>query len=763
MPLLCTLKHFTKNIFFFKRNICILLCFVCLFEKNICAQIPDTLYVNRVVCEQQLPIMWNGIYFNNDSVVILHTSPNTVNDTIKILNLSVSRNPITSVRFPETICAGDSVSISYGFSYDNNVQINNLQISQSFGDVIFLPDGMNCPPFGTSYISQSLFQNFPPQSTIQSADDILYLRLKMEHSAIEDLQISIVCPNGQSCLILPDYQTSNWNNVQHFFRTNFGLANRQQEILSCDSTLNPIGIPWNYVWSNNSDNGYNYAPSTNSFCFEPQNIHLRYNPYWDAGLYSYVVDSTDVAAKRNLYHPYQNFSNLIGCPLNGLWSIQIQDSWSNDNGYLVEWELVLSQNLQNGTSFPIQAYDLLGPWKQQLTDTLFAINPPSTLINDTSVSYLLYVEDSVGCVFDSLVSLTIYPLYRQELYDTICSNYLPFLWDNMLFREAGSQTRHLLSSQSCDSTIIYHLFVNQIYETNCDTIICNNDLPFRWHNITFSEAGTQTQNYTATNGCDSVVTYTLAVNSQITNTCDTTICENDLPLHWHGITFSEAGAQTQNYTASNGCDSVVTYTLAVNSPITNTCDTTICENDLPLQWHNITFSEAGAQIRNYTASNGCDSVVIYTLNLNYSIVNRYDTTICISEFPFFWHNFTFYEAGTQSQTFLAENGCDSIFLFQVDVIPCYQNIYFPNAITPNGDGLNDTFSLPENLLTNITDFSISIYNRWGSRIYFSQDPNFIWAGEIDNHTIHNQVVTYVISFSNLAGRKFIYKGSLTIL
>ena len=50
------------------------------------------------------------------------------------------------------------------------------------------------------------------------------------------------------------------------------------------------------------------------------------------------------------------------------------------------------------------------------------------------------------------------------------------------------------------------------------------------------------------------------------------------------------------------------------------------------------------------------------------------------------------------------------------------NVYFPTAITPNGDGINDVFEI-HNLLKGqaFPDNELTIYNRYGKRIFFAQD------------------------------------------
>ncbi len=45
---------------------------------------------------------------------------------------------------------------------------------------------------------------------------------------------------------------------------------------------------------------------------------------------------------------------------------------------------------------------------------------------------------------------------------------------------------------------------------------------------------------------------------------------------------------------------------------------------------------------------------------------------------------------------------------------CPVKVYFPNAFTPNGDGLNDYY---EPLGKDVTAFEMTIYNSWGQLVF----------------------------------------------
>ena len=88
----------------------------------------------------------------------------------------------------------------------------------------------------------------------------------------------------------------------------------------------------------------------------------------------------------------------------------------------------------------------------------------------------------------------------------------------------------------------------------------------------------------------------------------------------------------------------------------------------------------------------------------------------------------------------------------------------PNAITPScGDGLNDSFYIPESYTGDMVLFTIHIYNRWGELVFHSTDKNFRWSGEYRGQTQIQTVYNYVIEYTDSAGRPHRMVGSLTIL
>ncbi len=120
-----------------------------------------------------------------------------------------------------------------------------------------------------------------------------------------------------------------------------------------------------------------------------------------------------------------------------------------------------------------------------------------------------------------------------------------------------------------------------------------------------------------------------------------------------------------------------------------------------------------------------------------------DSTQTISS-PFSWRpSCTDLQPGTYTVEFIVKdnscllaNNADTIYQTVVVVnneISLTQ-MEITNLVTPNGDGLNDSYRIPGIPVGNCDTYfkGIEIYNRWGSRIFYSQDRLFEWHPDVND-------------------------------
>lgn len=95
----------------------------------------------------------------------------------------------------------------------------------------------------------------------------------------------------------------------------------------------------------------------------------------------------------------------------------------------------------------------------------------------------------------------------------------------------------------------------------------------------------------------------------------------------------------------------------------------------------------------------------------------------------------------------------------IKVLPV-QNVGFPTAFSPNGDGLNDYFELNGGPVRTL---NLSIYNRWGEKVYDYAGKTPMWDGKFKGEQAPTGVYTYFVRFNLYKGGIQEKMGTLTII
>jgi len=87
-------------------------------------------------------------------------------------------------------------------------------------------------------------------------------------------------------------------------------------------------------------------------------------------------------------------------------------------------------------------------------------------------------------------------------------------------------------------------------------------------------------------------------------------------------------------------------------------------------------------------------------------------------------------------------------------------IYFPNAFSPNGDGKNDVWRAYSNVVRSIR---LMVFNQWGEKIFESADLNTGWNGTQGGKPQPSGVYMYVAEVVKNTGERIIRKGSINLV
>ena len=109
------------------------------------------------------------------------------------------------------------------------------------------------------------------------------------------------------------------------------------------------------------------------------------------------------------------------------------------------------------------------------------------------------------------------------------------------------------------------------------------------------------------------------------------------------------------------------------------------------------------------------------------------------------------------------SGCPDTAFKTIDVVPLV-TYHMPNAFSPNGDGRNDLFK-GVGVLTGMSDFKMTIWNRWGELMFATTDPSEGWNGLKMNNGQEAIVGVYVyqVEYIDPRGDKQALKGYATLL
>lgn len=131
--------------------------------------------------------------------------------------------------------------------------------------------------------------------------------------------------------------------------------------------------------------------------------------------------------------------------------------------------------------------------------------------------------------------------------------------------------------------------------------------------------------------------------------------------------------------------------------------------------------------------------------------NQSDTSNLVS--PLWTYN----QPGDYTATLIINGNCGlDTSSIAISVLGNDVNSILPiNVFSPNGDGVNDEFTLGE---FSEEEFSLQIFNRWGTRVFESTNPTVKWDGRVNQSNAQDGIYFWVISFKDCSGKLTSKKG-----
>lgn len=253
-------------------------------------------------------------------------------------------------------------------------------------------------------------------------------------------------------------------------------------------------------------------------------------------------------------------------------------------------------------------------------------------------------------------------------------------------------------------------------------------------------------------GCTSVNMIIVAASGSITATAtNSAVCMGQI------ATLSASGGSA--YAWSNGttgntisvfATSTTTYSVIVSSGTcsdTVTATVTVSPGPTASAWSNVTISAGSSATLSasgggsYLWSNGAtdDIITVNPLVTTVYCVTVTDTSGC------------------------TDTSCVTVYIESVYCSYADDQLFVPDAFSPNGDTKNDRLGVYYPDISCIKEFVFIIYDRWGEKVFEADNLSVLWDGTYKGKIMNTAVFVYYMKVSFIDGNEVIRKGNVSLI
>ncbi|MEN9441674.1 MAG: hypothetical protein RLZ33_1751, partial [Bacteroidota bacterium] len=180
---------------------------------------------------------------------------------------------------------------------------------------------------------------------------------------------------------------------------------------------------------------------------------------------------------------------------------------------------------------------------------------------------------------------------------------------------SGVYTAVLTNMNGCDSIVTLNLTINNS-NAGSETITACDAYTWSANGTNYISSGTYTAVLTNMNGCDSTATLNLTINNSNAGSETVTACDS---YTWsaNGTNYISSGTYTAVLTNMNGCDSIATLNLTINSvdiTLTIISDISLQANTSTAQYQWVDCDDSFNPIMNET-----NQLFVASINGNYAV------------------------------------------------------------------------------------------------------------------------------------------------
>lgn len=378
---------------------------------------------------------------------------------------------------------------------------------------------------------------------------------------------------------------------------------------------------------------------------------------------------------------------------------------------------------------------------------------------DQSGHYVERFLNVHGCDSVHFLDLVITKNSFEHLYVETCDE---FQFMGQQYNTSGEYRFVLNNALSCDSVIYLHLKIYDSY-TKIDTVVSCEEYYWPETGKLYHTTGLYSQVYQSSNSCDSVIVLDLKILGTDSTECKISSC-NYYEFPATQQLYTTSGIFPIHLKANTGCDSIVLLDLEIFKDDTLEIRRNVCrEYYWPLT--NSYYSSSGSYEYYLKTIRGCDSLI----KLELVVYPEYVITDTIFSFESYYWNPSgkwFDQSGIYQLQNQTGSGCDSMQILVLNILK-KGDVFVPNVFSPNGDGVNDKFTVYSTPEIERID-QLSIYSRWGEQVFKLSDfpPNNLhygWDGYFKSEKMMPGVFSYMVKWTDHSGEQHLTTGDVTLI
>lgn len=267
-------------------------------------------------------------------------------------------------------------------------------------------------------------------------------------------------------------------------------------------------------------------------------------------------------------------------------------------------------------------------------------------------------------------------------------------------------------------------------------------------------AGTYTVTVTGSDGCTQTQTVTLTQPTAIAMTGNST-AENCGDGNGSASISASGGTPGYTYVWSNASTNDTISNLTAGSYSVTATDANGCTSSSTVVVTNNSSAIADAGI-SVTITSGQTTQLTGTGGVIYNWSPSGSLSCSNCQMPIASPTVT----TVYTLTITDANGCTASDTVTVYVDIACGELYLPNAFSPNGDQQNDVLFVRGNC---IKEVNLQIYNRWGEKVFETNDAALGWDGTWRNVACEASVFTYILNATLLDGTEISRKGNISLV